>query len=131
MWSPPISRNNARSGCPPRARHLRGFLNGPFFASACAVVSFPGSPISCAFLFGLLKKTGWMQPARKQSAMAFSIPCAGHSAWCVNMAAEARLDFFILGSVEPDGAILSQREARLHPCAAFDVAFSLDRKSVV
>jgi len=43
----------------------------------------------------------------------------------LNMAAEARLDFFILGSVEPDGAILSPPEARHHPCAAFDVAFSL------
>src|SRR6267154_4657061 len=122
MSPPPSSRNNVRSGCPPRSRPLRGFLTGPFFGFACVVVSFPGPPISCAFLFGLLKKTGWMQPARKQSAMVFSIPCAGHSAWCVNMAAEAGLDFFILGCAEPDGAILNRPEARLHP---FDVAFFL------
>src|SRR5437899_2870988 len=31
------------------------------------------------------------------------MPCAGHSAWCVNMAAEARLEFFILGDVRLDG----------------------------
>jgi hypothetical protein len=41
------------------------------------------------------------------------------------MAAEARLEFFILCGAEPDGAILNQPEARHHPCAAFDVSFSL------
>ncbi len=57
--------------------------------------------------------------------MVFSIPCAGHSAWCVNMVAEAGLDFFVLGSAEPDGAILSQPEARHHPCTAFDAPLDL------
>jgi hypothetical protein len=41
------------------------------------------------------------------------------------MAAEARLDFFILRSVARDGAILIEPEASHEYCAALDAALAL------
>src|SRR5216684_944397 len=94
MSPPPIFQENVSRGWSTRAATIQGFLNGPFFAFACAVVSFPGPPISCAFLFGLLKKTGKTDPSRVGTCR--SAPYAGPSALHASTAAGAKLDLFIL-----------------------------------
>jgi hypothetical protein len=41
------------------------------------------------------------------------------------MAAEARLDFFVLRSIVRDGAILNERETMLKHCMAFHAVHAL------